>query len=75
MHVRTTCKLLKRFPRNDQILFMNVVVGDESWIHYLEPHRKIRYPVWLTQKTKQECIVLTEDNQCVKGYVCHIYHY
>ena len=22
----------------DQIIFMNVVAGDESWIHYFEPH-------------------------------------
>ena len=40
-HVRTACKLLKRFPRYDQKLFMNVVTYDESWMHYFEPHRNI----------------------------------
>ena len=29
-HVRTARKLLKRFPRYDQKLFMNVVTYDES---------------------------------------------
>ena len=33
MHVRTARKLFKRFPNYDYIIFMNVVVGDESWIH------------------------------------------
>ena len=36
-HVRTACKLLKRFPRYDQKLFMNVVTY-ESWMHFFEPH-------------------------------------
>ena len=49
MHVRTAHKLLKRFSRYDQKIFMNVVTGDESWIHYFEPHRKIRKRVWLTK--------------------------
>ena len=38
-HVRTAhklLKLLKRFPRYDQKLFMNVVAYDESWMHYFE---------------------------------------
>ena len=48
-HVRMACKLLKRFPRYDQKLFMNVVTYDESWMHYFEPHRKISNRVWLTK--------------------------
>ena len=57
-HVRTARKLLKRFPRYDQKLFMNVVTYDESWMHYFEPHRKIsnRVHVWLTKM--QEDLVL-----------------
>ena len=45
----TARKLLKRFPRYDQILFMNVVTYDESWMHCFEPHRKISNRVWLTK--------------------------
>ena len=55
-HVRTARKLLKRFPRYDQKLLMNVVTYDESLMHYFEPHRKIRNRVWLTKM--QEGIVL-----------------
>ena len=55
-HVRTVRKLLKRFPRYDQKLFMNVVTYDESWMHYFEPQRKISNPVWLTKM--QEGLVL-----------------
>ena len=49
MHVRTAHKLLKRFPRYDQKIFLNVVTHDESWIHYFEPHRKIINRGWLTK--------------------------
>ena len=55
-HVRTARKLLKRFPRYDQKLFMNVATYDESWMHYFEPHRKISNRVWLTKV--QECLAL-----------------
>ena len=55
-HVRTAHKLLKRFPRYDQKLFMNVVTYDESWMHYFEPHRKISNRVWLTKNARRPCI-------------------
>ena len=55
-HIRTAHKLLKRFPRYDQKLFMNVVTYDESWMHYFELHRKIGNRVWLTKM--QEGLVL-----------------
>ena len=48
-HVSTARKLLKRFPRYDQKLFMNEVTYVESWMHYFEPHRKISNQVWLTK--------------------------
>ena len=53
MHVRTVRKLLKRFPRYDQIIFMNVAVDDESWIHFFEPHQKIRNRIWLTKNARR----------------------
>ena len=71
-HVRTARKLLKRFPRYDQKLFMNVVAYDESWMHYFEPHRKINNQVWLTKM--QEGLVLPKGLPVKKGYVCHIFH-
>ena len=55
-HVRTERKLIKRFPRYDQKLFMTVVTYDESWMHYFELHRMISNQVWLTKM--QEGLVL-----------------
>ena len=40
-HVRMARKLVKRFPRYDQKVFLNEVTDDESWMHYFELHRKI----------------------------------
>ena len=71
-HVRTARKLLKRFLRYDQKLFMNVLTYDEFWMHYFEPHRKINNRVWLTKM--QEALYCQKDYQCKKGYVCHIFH-
>ena len=55
MHVTTASKLLKRIPRYGEIIFMHVVVGDESWIHFLEPHQTIRNPVWLNKNARRPC--------------------
>ena len=52
MRVRTARKLLKRFTRYDQKIFIIVVVGDESWLHYFEPLRKINKQVWLNKMQK-----------------------
>ena len=75
MHVRTACRLLKRFPRYDQKIFMNVVTGDESWIHYFDPHRFISNRVWLTKNARRPCIAIriTRTTSTKKGYVCHIF--
>ena len=54
--VRTVRKLLKQFPRYDQEIFMNVIVGDESWIHYFRPHQNISNRVWLTKNARRPCI-------------------
>ena len=51
-----TAKLLKRFSRYDQKLFMNEETYDESWMHYFEPHRKISNQVWLSKMQEGHCI-------------------
>ena len=53
MHAGRARKPLKQFPRHDQKIFMNVVTGDESWIHYFEPHRKISNREWFTKYAKR----------------------
>ena len=55
-HVRTARKLLKRFPRYVQKIFINVATNDESWVHYFELHRNISDRVWHAKM--QEGLVL-----------------
>ena len=61
IYFSTARKQLKRFPRYDQITFMNVVVCDVSWIHFFEAHQKIglRNQVWLTKM--QDGFVLLQE--------------
>ena len=42
MRVMAARKLLKRSPKYDQKIIMNVVVGGESWVHCFKSHRKIQ---------------------------------
>ena len=67
---RRANKLLKRFPRHDKKLFMNVVTDDESGMHYFEPHRKISNRVWLTKM--QDGLVLPKGLP-VKKRLCMPY--
>ena len=34
-------KLLQMFPKYDKKHFANVVTGDETWVHYFQPVRKV----------------------------------
>ena len=54
--VKTAKKLLKMFPKFDQKQFANVVTGDETWIHYFEPVRKVSNKIWATQNCKRPII-------------------
>ena len=35
-------KLHQMFPKYDKKQFANIVTGDETWVHYFEPVRKVR---------------------------------
>ena len=39
--VKVAKKLLQMFPKYDKMQFANVVTGDETWVHYSEPVRKV----------------------------------
>ena len=56
----------------DQKIFMNAVVGDESWVHHFEPHLKISS---MAHQKCKKALYCHKDYQCEKGYVCHIFHY
>ena len=76
MHVRTARKLLKRFLRYDQKIFMNVVVDDESWIHYFEVRTASKYKLSsMAHRKRKNALYCLKDYQCEKRYLCHIFHY
>jgi hypothetical protein len=39
--VRNSKQLLKQFPKYNHRSFANIITGDETWIHFNEPKRKI----------------------------------
>ena len=48
--------MLKRFPEYDKKIFANVVTGDETWVHYFEPVRKVGNKIWATKHGKRPII-------------------
>ena len=47
--VKVAKKLLRMFPKYDKKQFANVVTGDETWVHYFEPVRKVSNKIWATK--------------------------
>ena len=44
------------FPKYDKKQFANVVTGDETWVHYFEPVRKVSNKIWATKHSKSPII-------------------
>lgn len=56
LRVNTAKKLLKMFPKFDRRVFANIVTGDETWVHFFEPRRKIDNKVWVTKHGRRPVI-------------------
>ena len=54
--VKAAKKLLQMFPKYDKKQFANVVTGDEPWVHYFEPVRKVSNKIWATKHSKRPII-------------------
>ena len=54
--VEVAKKLLQMFPKYDKKQFANVVTGDETWVHYFEPVRKVSNKIWATKHSKRPII-------------------
>lgn len=54
--VKVAKKLLQMFPKYDKKQFANVVTGDETWVHYFEPVRKVSNKIWATKHNKRPII-------------------
>ena len=44
------------FPKYDKKQFANVDTGDETWVHYIEPVRKVSNKIWATKHSKRPII-------------------
>ena len=44
------------FPKYDKKQFANVITGDETWVHYFEPVRKVSNKIWATKHSKRPII-------------------
>ena len=44
------------FPKYDKKQFANFVTGDETWVHYFEPVRKVSNQIWATKHSKRQII-------------------
>ena len=56
--VKEAKKLLQMFPKcmYDKKQFASVVTGDETWVHYFEPVRKVSNKIWATKHSKRPII-------------------
>ena len=49
-------KLLKMYPKFDRKKIVNIVTGDETWVHCFEPQRKIDNKIWATRNARRPVI-------------------
>lgn len=56
VRVQTAKRLLKMFPNFNQRQFANIVTGDETWVHYFEPVRKVGNKIWLTKHGRRPVV-------------------
>ena len=54
--VKVAKKLLQMFSKYDKKQFANFVTGDETWVHYFEPVRKVSNKFWATIHRKRPII-------------------
>ena len=50
--VRVAKQLLKLFPKFDKKKMANIVTGDETWVNFIEPHRKAANKIWALKHWK-----------------------
>ena len=60
--VRIPKQLLKQFPKYNNRSFANIITGDETWVHFYEPKRKIQNKIWATKGGKRLCIAKRTRN-------------
>lgn len=56
LRVKTARELLKLYPKYDKKVFSTFVTGDETWVHFFEPQRKVNNKIWATKNARRPCI-------------------
>ena len=69
--VKVAKKLFQMFPKYDKKQFANVVTGDETWVHYFEPFRKVSNKIWATKHSKRP-IIAKRSLSTKKVFVCNL---
>ena len=54
--VKVVKKLLQMFQTYDKKQFANVFTGEETWVNYYEPVRKVSNKIWATKHSKRPII-------------------
>ena len=54
--VRIAKQLLKQFPKYNNRSFTNSITGDETWVHFYKPKRKVQNRIWVTKRGIRPCI-------------------
>ena len=44
------------FPNFNQRQIANIVTGDETWVHYFEPVRKVGNKIWLPKHDRRPVV-------------------
>ena len=55
--IKVAQNLLQMFQTYDKKQFANVVTGDENWVYYFEPVRKVNNKIWATKHSRRPIIV------------------
>ena len=70
--VKVAKKLLQMFPKYDKKQFCSFITGDENWVHYFEPVRKVSNIKELGHKTQQTPNNCQTFFECKEGFICNL---
>ena len=63
---------LQMFPKYDKKQFCSFITGDETWVHYFEPVRKVSNIKELGHKTQQTPNNCQTFFECKEGFICNL---
>ena len=70
-NTKVAIKLLQMFPKYDKKQFANFVTGNETWVHYFEPIRKVSNKIWAMKHSK--CPIIAKRSLSAKKVLYAIF--